>query len=209
MRCIGSTTYEEYKNQIEKDRALARRFQKLDIEEPSVADTCAILRGLQPRYEAHHQIRYAKNAITATAELAQRHINDRFLPDKAIDVMDEVGAAFRLAGKTGKTVTVRDVEAVVSSMARVPVASRFHSDVEDLRYLEERLKSFIFGQDEAIAALVQAVKRSRAGLGNPNSPTGSFLFAGPTGVGKTEVARQLASALSNYQIGRASCRERV
>ncbi len=196
LRCIGSTTYEEYKNQIEKDRALARRFQKLDIEEPSVADTCAILRGLQPRYEAHHQIRYAKNAITATAELAQRHINDRFLPDKAIDVMDEVGAAFRLAGKTGKTVTVRDVEAVVSSMARVPVASRFHSDVEDLRYLEERLKSFIFGQDEAIAALVQAVKRSRAGLGNPNSPTGSFLFAGPTGVGKTEVARQLASALS-------------
>ena len=156
LRCIGSTTYEEYKNQIEKDRALARRFQNLDIEEPSVADTCAILRGLQPRYEAHHQIRYAKNAITATAELAQRHINDCFLPDKAIDVMDEVGAAFRLAGKTGKTVTVRDVEAVVSSMARVPVASRFHSDVEDLRYLEERLKSFIFGQDKATTQIGRA-----------------------------------------------------
>ena len=196
LHCIGSTTYEEYKNQIEKDRALSRRFQKLDIEEPSLEDACAILRGLQPRYEEHHQIRYARAAIAATAELAQRYINDRFLPDKAIDVMDEVGAAFRLAGKTGKTVTVRDVEETVSSMARVPVTSKSRNDAEDLRHLEERLQSFIFGQDPAIATLVQAVKRARAGLGNPQSPTGSFLFAGPTGVGKTEVARQLAAALS-------------
>ncbi len=196
LRCIGSTTYEEYKNQIEKDRALSRRFQKIDIEEPSLEDTCAILRGLQPRYEEHHQIRYAKNAITATAELAQRYINDRFLPDKAIDVMDEVGAAFRLAGKTGKTVMVRDIEDVVAGIARVPVTSKTSSNTEDLLLLEGKLQSVIYGQDEAIATLAQAVKRSRAGLGNPQSPTGSFLFAGPTGVGKTEVARQLAAALS-------------
>ena len=197
LRCIGSTTYEEYKNQIEKDRALSRRFQKLDIEEPSLDDACAILRGLQARYEEHHKIRYAKTAVTAMAELSARYINDRFLPDKAIDVMDEVGAAFSLAGKTGRTVTVRDVENVVSGIARVPVASKTHNnDVEDLRHLEDTLKSHIYGQDPAIAALVQAVKRNRAGLGNPQSPTGSFLFAGPTGVGKTEVARQLAQALS-------------
>ena len=196
LRCIGSTTYEEYKNQIEKDRALSRRFQKIDIEEPSVEDTCAILRGLQPRYEEHHQIRYAKTAITATAELAQRYINDRYLPDKAIDVMDEVGASFRLAGKTGKTVMVRDIEHVVASMARVPVSSKSSSNTEELRLLEDKLRAFIYGQDEAISTLVQAVKRARAGLGNPQSPTGSFLFAGPTGVGKTEVARQLAAALS-------------
>ncbi|NLZ17517.1 MAG: ATP-dependent Clp protease ATP-binding subunit ClpA [Desulfobulbaceae bacterium] len=196
LRCIGSTTYEEYKNQIEKDRALSRRFQKIDIEEPSLEDTCEILRGLQPRYEEHHQIRYAKSAITATAELAQRYINDRFLPDKAIDVMDEVGAAFRLAGKTGKLVMVRDIEEVVAGIARVPVTSKTNSNTEDLLLLEGKLQSYIYGQDEAITTLVQTVKRSRAGLGNPQSPTGSFLFAGPTGVGKTEVARQLAAALS-------------
>ncbi len=196
LRCIGSTTYEEYKNQIEKDRALSRRFQKIDIEEPGLEDTCAILRGLQPRYEEHHQIRYAKNAITATAELAQRYINDRFLPDKAIDVMDEAGAAFRLAGKTGKTVMVRDIEEVVAGMARVPVTSKTSGNAEDLLLLEGKLQTLIYGQDEALATLAQAVKRSRAGLGNPQSPTGSFLFAGPTGVGKTEVARQLAAALS-------------
>ncbi len=196
LRCIGSTTYEEYKNQIEKDRALSRRFQKIDIEEPSVEDTCAILRGLQPRYEEHHQIRYAKTAIEATVELAQRYINDRFLPDKAIDVMDEVGAAFRLAGKTGKLVMVRDIEEVVAGIARVPVTSKTNTDTEDLRLLESKLQAYIYGQDQAITTLAQAVKRSRAGLGNPQSPTGSFLFAGPTGVGKTEVARQLAAALS-------------
>ncbi len=196
IRCIGSTTYEEYKNHIEKDRALSRRFQKIDIEEPSVADTCGILKGLQPRYEEHHHVRYSKAAIKATAELAHRYINDRFLPDKAIDVMDEVGAAFRLAGRTGRTVSVRDVERVISRMARVPVSSKSGNDLGELRDLDTRLKQYIFGQDEAIDAVVKAVKRSRAGLGNPQSPTGSFLFAGPTGVGKTEVARQLAAALS-------------
>ncbi len=196
IRCIGSTTYEEYKNQIEKDRALSRRFQKIDIDEPSVNDTCKILRGLQSRYEEHHHIRYAKTAIEATAELAQRYINDRFLPDKAIDIMDEVGAFFRLTGKTGKTVGVRDVEQIVSKIARVPVNSKAGNDIDELLHLSDKLKSVIFGQDEALDALVKAVKRSRAGLGNPQSPTGSFLFAGPTGVGKTEVARQLAAALS-------------
>jgi ATP-dependent Clp protease ATP-binding subunit ClpA len=197
IRCIGSTTYEEYKNHIEKDRALSRRFQKIDIDEPSVEDTCKILQGLQSRYEEHHQIRYAKTAIEATAELAHRFINDRFLPDKAIDVMDEVGAFFRLSGKTGRTVGVRDVEQIVSKIARVPVNSKATgSDTGELLHLEDKLKAVIFGQDEAINALVKAVKRSRAGLGNPQAPTGSFLFAGPTGVGKTEVARQLAASLS-------------
>jgi len=197
IRCIGSTTYEEYKNHIEKDRALSRRFQKIDIDEPSVEDTCKILQGLQSRYEEHHQIRYAKTAIEATAELAHRFINDRFLPDKAIDVMDEVGASFRLSGKTGRTVGVRDVEQIVSKIARVPVNSKATgSDTGELLHLEDKLKTVIFGQDEAINALVKAVKRSRAGLGNPQAPTGSFLFAGPTGVGKTEVARQLAASLS-------------
>lgn len=196
IRCIGSTTYEEYKNHIEKDRALSRRFQKIDIEEPSVSDTCAILKGLQSRYEEHHQVHYSKPALQTTAELAHRYINDRFLPDKAIDVMDEVGASFRLAGKTGKTVSVRDIERIVSKMARVPVTSKSNNDTAGLQKLSRTLKSVIFGQDEAIEAVVKAVKRSRAGLGNPLSPTGSFLFAGPTGVGKTEVARQLAQALS-------------
>ncbi|MBW2328487.1 MAG: AAA family ATPase, partial [Deltaproteobacteria bacterium] len=160
IRCIGSTTYEEFKNHIEKDRALARRFQKIDIEEPSVLDTCAILKGLQSRYEEHHQVHYSKPAIQTTAELAHRYINDRFLPDKAIDVMDEVGASFRLAGKIGKTVSVRDVEHTVSKMARVPVTSRSSNEVEGLQKLDDNLKSVIFGQDEAIAAVVQSVKRS-------------------------------------------------
>ena len=196
IRCIGSTTYEEYKNHIEKDRALSRRFQKIDIEEPSVPDTCRILRGLQSKYEEHHQIRYARSAIEATAELASRYINDRFLPDKAIDVMDEVGASFRLMGKTGRTVGVRDVEQIVSKIARVPVNTKATNDTGELLHLGDNLKKFIYGQDEALEALVKAVKRSRAGLGNPQAPTGSFLFTGPTGVGKTEVARQLAAAMA-------------
>ncbi len=196
IRCIGSTTYEEYKNHIEKDRALSRRFQKIDIEEPSIADTCGILRGLQSRYEEHHQIKYSKPAIQSTVELADRYLNDRYLPDKAIDVMDEVGASFRLANKTGRTVSVRDIERIVSKMARVPVSTKNGNDIDELRGLDNELKSYIFGQNNAIESLVKAVKRSRAGLGNPTSPTGSFLFAGPTGVGKTEVARQLASALN-------------
>ncbi|NLB07801.1 MAG: AAA family ATPase, partial [Desulfobulbaceae bacterium] len=162
IRCIGSTTYEEYKNHIEKDRALSRRFQKIDIDEPSVDDTCRILRGLQSRYEEHHQVRYAKSAIDATAELAHRYINDRFLPDKAIDVLDEVGASFRLKGKTGRTVGIRDVEEIVAKIARVPVTTKAGDDTQLLLHLGDQLKSFIFGQDEAIEALAKAVKRSRA-----------------------------------------------
>ena len=196
LRCIGSTTYEEYKNQIEKDRALSRRFQKIDIEEPSVEDTINILKGLKQRYENHHLITYSKTAVKAMAELADRYINERFLPDKAIDVMDEVGSLFRLEGRQHSVVKVTDVEKVVSSMARIPARTRKAADIESLKGLKSRLQSVIFGQDKAIDAIVQSVKRSRAGLGNPDSPTGSFLFAGPTGVGKTEVARQLAQALA-------------
>jgi ATP-dependent Clp protease ATP-binding subunit ClpA len=196
LRCIGSTTYEEYKNQIEKDRALSRRFQKIDIEEPSVEDTVLILKGLQGKYEQHHQIRYSKNAVKAMAELSKRYINERFLPDKAIDVMDEVGSMFRLEGRLNSMVKVGDVEKVVSRIARIPAKSGTSSDVNSLKELAPKMQQVIFGQDEAIDAVVSAVKRSRAGLGNPDSPTGSFLFAGPTGVGKTEVARQLAQVLN-------------
>jgi len=196
LRCIGSTTYEEYKNHIEKDRALSRRFQKIDVEEPTVDETRRILQGLQSRYEGHHLVSYSKPAIRATAELADRYINDRFLPDKAIDILDEVGSAFRMAGKIGKVVKVRDVENVVSRMARVPAKSGSSAELSSLKELTSSMKEVIFGQDSAIDAVVTAVKRSRAGLGNPDSPTGSFLFAGPTGVGKTEVARQLAAQLS-------------
>ena len=196
LRCIGSTTYEEYKNQIEKDRALSRRFQKIDIEEPSVADTKLILKGLQPQYEEHHQIKYSKNSVKAMAELADRYINERFLPDKAIDVMDEVGSRFRMEGKANRMVKISDVEKVVSAIARIPAKSGSSSEMGALKELKNKLQSVIFGQDKAIEAVVKAVKRSRAGLSNPQSPTGSFLFAGPTGVGKTEVARQLAEAMS-------------
>ena len=198
LRCIGSTTYEEHKNHIEKDRALSRRFQKIDIEEPSVGETVEILNGLKSKYESHHGIKYTTAAIQATAELASRYINDRFLPDKAIDILDEVGAAFRLSETTPKrkNVTVRDVESVVSRMARIPAKSSSRSEIRQLKTLQIDLKKVIFGQDQAIKALSNAVKRSRAGLGEPETPTGSFLFAGPTGVGKTEVARQLAKSLS-------------
>ncbi len=196
LRCIGSTTYEEYKNQIEKDRALSRRFQKIDIEEPSVEDSVKILRGLQSRYESHHQIRYSKASVRAMVELSDRYLNERFLPDKAIDVMDEVGSLFRLEDRQHSTVKVPDVERVVSRIARIPARTRKAADTESLKGLGTTLRSVIFGQDSAIDAIVKAVKRSRAGLGNPDAPTGSFLFAGPTGVGKTEVARQLAQALA-------------
>ncbi|BCL62233.1 ATP-dependent Clp protease ATP-binding subunit ClpA [Desulfomarina profundi] len=196
LRCIGSTTYEEYKNQIEKDRALSRRFQKIDIEEPSVQDTGKILKGLQPRYEKHHNVKYSQNAVKAMAELSDRYINERFLPDKAIDIMDEVGSFFRLEGRQGSLVKIGDVEKVVSRIARIPAKSSSTSEVSELKELENRLKMQVFGQDEAIDAVSRAVKRSRAGLGNPESPTGSFIFAGPTGVGKTEVAKQLAATLN-------------
>jgi ATP-dependent Clp protease ATP-binding subunit ClpA len=196
LRCMGSTTYEEYKNQIEKDRALSRRFQKIDITEPTVEDTHLILKGLQRKYEEHHNVRYSQKSLVAMAELSFRYINERFLPDKAIDVMDEVGSLFRLEGRQGSVVKVGDIEKVVSRMARIPAKSQSSSELGELRELAPRLKSVVYGQDEAIEVVSAAVKRSRAGLGNPDSPTGSFLFAGPTGVGKTEVARQLATILN-------------
>jgi ATP-dependent Clp protease ATP-binding subunit ClpA len=195
LRCIGSTTYEEYKNLFEKDRALSRRFQKIDILEPSVEETVAILRGLRDRYEEHHGVEYSDEALQAAAELAARHINYRHLPDKAIDVIDEVGAACRLAAKPKKTVGVAEVEKVVAAMARIPVRTVSSNDRRRLKYLGRDLKRKVFGQDEAIDALCRAVLRARAGLGHPDKPVGSFLFSGPTGVGKTEVARQLAEQL--------------
>lgn len=199
LRCIGSTTYEEYKHYIEKDRALSRRFQKVDIEEPSVVETIAILKGLKSRYEEHHGVKYSEPALQAAAELAKRYINERFLPDKAIDVVDEVGAIYRLEGKgtrRRRLITGRDIEMVVSKMANIPALTASVSDQEALKNLDSALKGKIFGQDQAIEAMVTAVKRSRAGLNDPRRPTAAFVFTGPTGVGKTEVARQLAATLT-------------
>ena len=196
LRCMGSTTYQEYRH-FERDRALSRRFQKIDIEEPSAKECVRILQGLAPRYEAHHGVRFTGPALKACVDLAIRHINDRFLPDKAIDVMDETGATVRLrpTGKKRRTVGVRDVERVVSSMARVPVETSTSKDAERLERLESDLKAVVFGQASAVEAVASAVKRARAGLSGIERPTGSFLFAGPTGVGKTELAKQLATTL--------------
>jgi ATP-dependent Clp protease ATP-binding subunit ClpA len=197
LRCIGSTTYEEYKNHFEKDRALSRRFQKIDIVEPTVAESEKILMGLRPYYEDFHGVKYQPSAISAAVELSARHINDRFLPDKAIDVIDEAGAIFVLSGdkKRRKSVTRRDIEEVVARMARIPSSRVSASDRDRLASLEYELGSKVFGQKEAVAMLAQAIKRSRAGLGNAERPLGSFLLSGPTGVGKTELAKQLASCL--------------
>ncbi len=197
LRCIGSTTYEEYKNHFEKDRALSRRFQKIDIVEPSVAESEKILMGLKPYYEEFHGVKYQPSAITAAVELSARHINDRCLPDKAIDVIDEAGAIFVLSGEKNrrKSVTRRDVEEVVARMARIPSSRVTSSDRDRLANLEKDLGSQVFGQKEAVEQLAQAIKRSRAGLGNAERPLGSFLLTGPTGVGKTELAKQLASCL--------------
>ena len=196
IRCIGSTTYEEYKNHFEKDRALSRRFQKIEIHEPPVAETVQILKGLRSRYEEHHGVEYTDAALKAAAELSAKYINDRYLPDKAIDVMDEAGAFVRLKGGEGrKKIHPADIEKIVAKMARIPTQSVSTSDRGKLETLEARLKDVVFGQDDAIASLVTSIKRSRAGLGQPDKPIGSFLFTGPTGVGKTEVARQLAAIL--------------
>jgi len=197
LRCIGSTTYKEFRNYFEKDRALVRRFQKIDVNEPSIEDAVKILRGLKTAYEKHHKVRYTDDAIRGAVELAAKYINDRKLPDKAIDVIDEAGAARMLQpeSKRRKTVTLKDVEEMVSKIARIPPKSVSADDKEVLRTLERDLKSMVFGQNAAIEALSAAIKLSRAGLRDSEKPIGNYLFSGPTGVGKTEVARQLAATL--------------
>ncbi|PAV47464.1 ATP-dependent Clp protease ATP-binding subunit ClpA [Pseudomonas sp. HAR-UPW-AIA-41] len=197
IRCIGSTTFQEFRGIFEKDRALARRFQKVDVVEPSVEDTIGILKGLKGRFEQHHGISYSDEALRAAAELASRYINDRHMPDKAIDVIDEAGAFQRLQpeSKRAKCIDVPEVEDIVAKIARIPPKHVTTSDKELLQNLERDLKLTVFGQDDAIESLATAIKLSRAGLKSPDKPVGSFLFAGPTGVGKTEVARQLARAL--------------
>jgi len=197
LRCIGSTTYKEFRNYFEKDRALVRRFQKIDVAEPTIEDTIKILRGLKVNYEKHHKVSYTDEAIRAAVELSAKYINDRKLPDKAIDVIDEVGASRMLVPESErrKIVTLRDVEEIVAKIARIPPKSVSADDKETLRTLERDLKSMVFGQDKAIEALASAIKLSRAGLREPEKPIGNYLFSGPTGVGKTEVARQLAATL--------------
>jgi ATP-dependent Clp protease ATP-binding subunit ClpA len=194
LRCMGSTTYQEYRH-FERDRALARRFQRVDVREPSSEEALKILSGLAPRYEEHHGVKYAPAALKAAVELSVRHLTDRFLPDKAIDVLDEVGAAVRLGGKKKKSVGLRDVEGVVARMAGIPTLRATGAERVQLESLDEDLRSVVFGQDAAVSTVVRAIKRARAGLGGSERPTGSFLFVGPTGVGKTELARQLAASL--------------
>ncbi|HEY3858423.1 MAG TPA: ATP-dependent Clp protease ATP-binding subunit ClpA [Gammaproteobacteria bacterium] len=194
LRCIGSTTYQEYRGIFEKDRALARRFQKIDVPEPSIEETARILKGLRHKFEEHHGVKYPNKVLEIAADLAARFINDRHLPDKAIDVIDEAGANMRLkpANKRRRTITVQDIEEIVAKIARIPPKSVSASDKESLRNLERDLKLVIYGQDNAVEALGAAIKMARSGLGSEQKPIGSFLFAGPTGVGKTEVTRQLA-----------------
>lgn len=197
IRCMGSTTYQEFREIFEKDRALARRFQKVDVGEPSVEDTYRILQGLQSHFEAHHQIKYTDAALRAASELAAKHINDRYMPDKAIDVIDEAGAyqCLQSGQKRVEAIDVAQIEQIVAKIARIPTRQVSNSDKEQLRHLERDLRLTVFGQEPAIEALATAIKLSRAGLKSPNKPVGSFLFTGPTGVGKTEIAKQLASSL--------------
>ena len=197
LRCMGSTTYKEFRQHFEKDRALARRFQKIDVDEPSVEDSIKILKGLKPYFEEHHDVKYTADAIKIAVELAARYINDRKLPDKAIDVIDEAGAAQHLLSdsKRRKTIGVKEIEAVVAKIARIPPKTVSKDDAEVLRDLEAGLKRVVFGQDSAIETVASAIKLARAGLREPEKPIGNYLFAGPTGVGKTEVAKQLADGL--------------
>ncbi|AFL68982.1 ATP-dependent Clp protease ATP-binding subunit ClpA [Sulfurospirillum barnesii] len=196
IRCIGATTYGEFRNFFDKDKALSRRFAKIDVLEPSMEDAFLILKGLKSHYEKHHGVKYPTEVIKASVELAKKYISDKFLPDSAIDLIDEVGASFHLEKKRKKVVDISDIETVLSKIANIPNRSVTQDEGTLMQHLEAHLKSKIFGQDGAIEALVKAIKRSRAGLGNPTSPIGAFLFAGPTGVGKTEVAKQLA-----YELG--------
>jgi ATP-dependent Clp protease ATP-binding subunit ClpA len=197
LRCIGSTTYKEYRQYFEKDRALVRRFQKIDVSEPTVPDAIKILKGLKPYFEEYHKVRYTAEAVKAAVELSAKYINDRKLPDKAIDIIDEVGASQMLLpeNRRKKVIGVREVEDVVAKIARIPPKSVSKSDAEALRTLEDDLRRVVFGQDAAIHALASAIKLSRAGLRQPEKPIGCYLFSGPTGVGKTEVARQLANIM--------------
>jgi ATP-dependent Clp protease ATP-binding subunit ClpA len=197
LRCMGSTTYKEFRQHFEKDRALSRRFQKIDVNEPTVDDTVKILQGLKPYFEEHHSVRYTADAIKSAVELSARYINDRKLPDKAIDVIDEAGAAQHLVAesKRRKTIGAKEIEAVVAKIARIPPKNVSKDDAEVLKDLEKTLKRVVFGQDAAIVALSSAIKLARAGLREPEKPIGNYLFAGPTGVGKTEVAKQLADSL--------------
>jgi len=196
LRCIGSSTYEDYKNYFEKDRALSRRFEKIEILEPPVKETVQILKGLRSRYEEHHGIVYTDQSLKAAAELSDKYINDRYLPDKAIDVIDEAGAFVRLSGSSRrKKINPRDIEKIVAKIARIPTISVSTPDKTKLENLEYKLRQVVFGQDNAIKSLATSIKRSRAGLGIPERPIGSFLFAGPTGVGKTEVTRQVSMLL--------------
>ncbi len=199
LRCIGATTFEEYKNFFEKDKALSRRFQKIEVAEPSVSETVSILKGLKHYYQEHHNVKYADTALKAAAELSGRFLTDRFLPDKAIDVIDEAASLLRLKGDSDQNkrpmITVRHIENVVAGMANIPARNVSRSDVARLEHFEENLRAVVFGQDEAVSMLASSIKRARAGLSHPDKPVGSFLFTGPTGVGKTELARQAASIL--------------
>ena len=199
LKCIGSTTYAEYRSVFEKDHALARRFQKIDIEEPDIDETVDILKGLKTRFEEHHDVKYSNNALRAAVELSQRYIMDRFLPDKAIDVIDEAGAQRQLQASAGKpnkkSINVHDIENIIAKIARIPAKTVSTSDTDALKNLERDLKMVVFGQDDAISTLATAIRMSRSGLGDPEKPIGSFLFAGPTGVGKTEVSKQLAQIM--------------
>jgi ATP-dependent Clp protease ATP-binding subunit ClpA len=198
LRCIGSTTYQEYKRSFDRDKALARRFQRIDVNEPTPEETIEILNGLKSYYEKHHNVKYTSAALRASVELSARYINDRFLPDKAIDVVDEAGVAAHLRGKGKKepeTVGLRDVERCIARMAKIPERTVSASDRERLQNLEDELKQVVYGQDAALEAVSRAIKLARSGLSHPDKPVGAFLFAGPTGVGKTEVARQLAKVM--------------
>src|SRR5476649_676628 len=197
IRCVGSTTYKEYRQYFEKDRALVRRFQKIDVNEPTVEDAIDILKGLKPYFEEFHKLKYTNEAIKAAVELSSRYIHDRKLPDKAIDVIDESGAAQMLLPESRRknTIGIKEIETTISTMARIPAKTVSKDDAEVLRHLEQTLKTVVYGQDKAIDALSASIKLARAGLREPEKPIGCYLFSGPTGVGKTEVAKQLAASL--------------